>query len=75
MKQKPSSPKPFHYVELRQELDDILVRLQTTELDIDQSMMAYKRGVEIVTQLEAHLAEVENVVTPLKAEADEAQED
>jgi exodeoxyribonuclease VII small subunit len=55
------------YEELRRELDSILDDLQSGSLDIDQALERYKRGLELVKQLEKYLDKAENTVSELKA--------
>jgi exodeoxyribonuclease VII small subunit len=59
--------KKIDYAELQRELDDILERLQRDEVDIDAATKSYERGMEIVKELEMHLAAAENKVTKLQA--------
>lgn len=61
-----SSKKPINYRELSSELDTILGRLQTEELDIDDAMKKYERGVAIVAELEAYLQQAENKIVKIK---------
>ena len=55
------------YLELNTELDGILSRLQSGNLDIDEAVQCYERGTELVKQLEAYLKQAENKITKLKA--------
>ncbi len=64
-----STKKPG-YEELRRELDTILDDLQSGSLDIDQALEKYKRGLELVKQLEKYLDTAENTVRELKARFD-----
>ncbi|HEX5744056.1 MAG TPA: exodeoxyribonuclease VII small subunit [Candidatus Saccharimonadales bacterium] len=58
------------YEELRRELDSILDDLQSGSLDIDQALEKYKRGLELVGQLEKYLDKADNTVRELKARFD-----
>lgn len=73
-KRTSSTAKP-DYASLRQELNDIVVRLQSTEVDVDDAMAAYKRGVDIIAQLETYLTKAEHTITLLDEQADDMQED
>jgi exodeoxyribonuclease VII small subunit len=64
-----SVPKQ-NYEDLRSELDTILAELQKSDLDIDQALKHYGRGLELVKQLEKYLADAENTVRELKARSD-----
>lgn len=55
------------YKSLSTELDEILTKLQSGELSIDDALPAYERGVAIVKLLEKQLLEAENKVTELQA--------
>ncbi|HSH18795.1 MAG TPA: exodeoxyribonuclease VII small subunit [Candidatus Saccharimonadales bacterium] len=54
------------YTELSEELDQVMADLEGGELDIDQAVKCYERGLAIVRQLEAYLKDAENKVTKLK---------
>ena len=64
--------KPPQYTELRDELDTVLARLQSDDLDIDEAVKLYARGTELVGRLQAHLKSAENVITKLKADFEKA---
>ena len=48
-----------NYKELSNELDDILARLQSSEISVDEAVSAYESGMKIITQLETYLTEAE----------------
>lgn len=58
------------YRALSEELDMILESLQTADLDIDEAIKCYERGMVIVKELEAYLKTAENKVTKLKTRFD-----
>ena len=60
------------YNELSEELRDILNKLESGELDIDQSVATYARGLEIISDLEARLKQSEHTVATLHAAHDES---
>lgn len=60
------SDKPG-YQALTSELDDILIELQQTDLDVDVAVKKYERGLEVIKELEKYLGEAENRVSELKA--------
>ena len=63
-----SKSKPtISYEKLKNELDSIMVELQRQDLDVDQALTYYQRGLELTRQLETYLKEAENKVTQLKA--------
>lgn len=61
---------PPSYEQLKTELDTILAELQRDDLDIDQALKHYERGLKLVKQLEQYLKTAENKVTELKAAFD-----
>lgn len=54
------------YQALAAELDDILVELQQADLDVDEAVKKYERGLSLVKELENYLGEAENRVRELK---------
>lgn len=55
------------YQSLNKELEAILADLQQDDTDVDSAVKQYKRGLELVQQLEKHLKNAENTVIELKA--------
>jgi exodeoxyribonuclease VII small subunit len=62
-----SKAKPADYQALQAELDAIMLALQQEDLDVDQAVQYYERGLKLVGQLQAYLKTAENKVTELKA--------
>ena len=60
-----TKPK-LSYGELKAELDQIMQRLAREDLDIDEALQLYKRGLAIVNQLEAYLKSAKNEVQKIK---------
>jgi len=58
------------YQTLMAELETILAELQQEDLDVDQAVKQYQRGLELVRQLEQYLEGAENTVKELKAKFD-----
>ena len=56
------------YKKLSDELDGLLIELQSGDLDIDEAVKKYQRGMEIVTELQKYLKEAENKVKKVKAD-------
>jgi exodeoxyribonuclease VII small subunit len=63
------------YSELSDELKQVMERLEGGELDIDEAVSSYERGLLIVKELEAHLQAAENKVTQLKATVIDEEEE
>ena len=62
--------KPATYQELSHELDDILARMQSADMDIDEAIKLYERGTTIAAQLETQLKQAENTVQTIRAKAE-----
>ena len=60
-------PKTITYNQLNAELDKILEELQTSDLDIDDAVAKYERGMAIVKELQTYLKTAENKVKKVKA--------
>lgn len=58
--------KKLSYRELSDELDNIVNGLQTDDLDVDEAIKRYERGMEIVKSLEEYLKEAENKIKVVK---------
>lgn len=56
------------YKQLQEELDGILILLQSGELDIDESMKAYEKGLTLVAQLEKYLKTAENTINKITSQ-------
>ena len=54
------------YRELQSELDMVLEKLQSSELDIDRALELYKKGQELTKQLENYLQNAKNEIEHLK---------
>ena len=61
-----TAKQDIDYRKLSQELDAILEELQTADLDIDEAVKKYERGMKIAEQLETYLKTAENKVTKIK---------
>jgi exodeoxyribonuclease VII small subunit len=56
------------YKKLSAELDEVLAKLQSADLDVDEAVKAYERGMKLAKELEAYLKEAENKITKVKAD-------
>lgn len=59
--------KKADYRILNEELESILVRLQSGDITIDEAMPAYERGMQLLKELEAYLETAENRINELQA--------
>jgi exodeoxyribonuclease VII small subunit len=60
--------KKIDYKKLSAELDEVVARLQSADLDVDQAVQAYERGMAITKDLETYLQQTSNKVTKIKAD-------
>jgi exodeoxyribonuclease VII small subunit len=60
--------KKSDYKSLNAELDEVLLKLQSEDLDVDAAVALYERGIEITKELEQFLKEAENKVSKIKAD-------
>lgn len=58
--------KTTDYQILNHELEAILDKMQSSDLDIDEAIKQYERGIVVVEELQAYLKQAENKVTKLK---------
>jgi exodeoxyribonuclease VII small subunit len=61
---------PKNYRDLKAELDGIMTELQREDLDVDAALKHYKRGQELIKQLETYLKTAENSLSELRSKAD-----
>jgi exodeoxyribonuclease VII small subunit len=55
------------YRTLQRELDEVLDKLQSEDVAIDEATELYERGMELTKELEKLLKQAENTITKLKA--------
>jgi len=58
--------KSTNYKELSAELDEILDKLQSSDIDVDDAIGLYDRGIKIAKKLEKYLKEATNRVEKIK---------
>ncbi len=56
-----------NYQTLKTELDTILQQLQREDLDVDQALEHYQKGLELIKELESYLQATDNKLKELKA--------
>lgn len=64
--------KPATYQEVNGQLDEVLMRLQQSDIQVDEAVALYKEGLALAAALEKHLEQAENTVRKLKASAGQA---
>ncbi len=60
------SKKSQTYQTLSAELDSVLAALQAQDIQVDEAMELYERGLKLVARLEKHLEQAENKLRTLK---------
>lgn len=55
------------YRDLQAELDEVLEKLQSAELDIDKALELYGQGQKLIEKLEAYLQTAKNEIEHIKA--------
>ena len=55
------------YQDLKNELDSVLADMQQDDIDVDQALIKYKRGLELIDQLSSQIKDAENTITELQA--------
>jgi exodeoxyribonuclease VII small subunit len=60
------SDKPFEFEKSIKELEEITLWFESTDVDLDQGLVKFERGMELAGQLKSHLATVENRVEKIK---------
>jgi exodeoxyribonuclease VII small subunit len=58
------------YSQMQSELDDILIKMQSTDTDIDESIKNYEQGLKLIQQMEDYLSKAENQIKEIKAKFD-----
>ncbi len=59
--------KKVDYQTLSKELDEVMERLQSDDISIDEAVASYERGMQLVKELETYLKKAENKVTKIKS--------
>lgn len=62
--------KEIDYQALNAELSEILAKLQSEDLSVDEALKGYERGIAITKELEKYLKTAENKVTKIRAAHD-----
>lgn len=58
--------KKIDYKTLSDELDHVMSHLQNEDIDVDEAIKYYERGLELVKQLETYLEAAENKIKEIK---------
>lgn len=58
--------KPFEFEHALKELEEITLWFESSNVNLDQGLVKFERGMELASQLRTHLTEVENRVEKIK---------
>lgn len=61
-----TTAKQFNFEKSYQELEKIVEQFESGDIDLDQSLKEFERGLELAEKLKAKLSEVENKVIEIK---------
>lgn len=61
------------YQTLNEELNAVLEKLQSEDLDVDTAVASYERGMELIIALESQLKDAENKIAKVKQQWDSAK--
>lgn len=50
------------YKAMRSELDELLEKMRSDELDVDEALASFERGQELIRAMKDHLKTVENKI-------------
>ena len=64
---KKNSNNEVNYKELKAELEGILSSMQSDNIDVDESLIKYERGKEIINLLTEYLKNAENSITRINS--------
>ncbi|HSX33952.1 MAG TPA: exodeoxyribonuclease VII small subunit [Candidatus Saccharimonadales bacterium] len=64
--------KTSSYQELSEQLEAVLAKLQSSDVQLDDAMQLYEQGLKLVTALEMQLKDAENTITRLQLQAKQA---
>lgn len=56
------------YATLSEELENIMLRLQSDDVAVDEAISLYEQGLKLTKQLEDYLAKAQNTITKLQAD-------
>jgi len=60
--------KEISTAKLQAELDELIMWFESDKVDLDEAVVKYKRGTELIAELEKRLKTAENVITKLTKE-------
>lgn len=61
-----TTAKQVNYQTLSRELETVLAALQQPDVQVDDAVKLYERGLQLATELETYLGQAENSIRKLK---------
>ncbi len=55
----------LNYQSLRDELDEVLDKIQSDSVDVDEAIKLYEKGIELAKKLEDYLNTAQNKITKI----------
>lgn len=55
------------YADISSELDDVLLELESENIDVDKAVKLYEQGLKLTEELESRLKSAENKIRELKS--------
>lgn len=66
--------KKIDYAQLSQELEAIIQSLQSGELELEEAMVRYKRGAEVIRLMQAYLKNARSSIQKIQIESQNERE-
>lgn len=57
-----------NYQTLKQELDDIIVKIQIENLDVDEAIKLYESGNKLISELKSYLENAEQKISKVRSQ-------
>lgn len=57
------------YAELKQQLDEVIAKIQSEHIGVDEAVNAYQEGTTLIKELQAYLKDSENKIKKLQKKA------
>lgn len=71
----PTKKKEFDFGKSYKELEDIIEWFETGDVDLDEGLAKFEKGLELAQQCKARLKDVENKVTKIKAKFEDMEDE
>lgn len=61
------------YQDLEQELEEIVRKLQSSEVSVDDALVLHAKGLEVIAKMEKHLKTAKNTINKIQLRQDKDQ--